>query len=60
MEPDFPSLAHEIAEPHLNMNIKVAAFKVSEKSSYKRYFSQVMLFIAYATGQILKHSFTAI
>ena len=31
--PDFPSLAIEIAEPHPDMNIKVAAFTVSEKSS---------------------------
>ena len=33
MEPDFPSLADEIAEPHPDMNNKVAAFTVSEKSS---------------------------
>ena len=33
MKPDFPSLADEIAEPHPDMNIKVAAFAVSEKSS---------------------------
>ena len=33
IKPDFPSLADEIAEPHPNMNIKVAAFTVSEKSS---------------------------
>ena len=32
IQPDFPSLADEIAEPHLDMNIKVAAFTVSEKS----------------------------
>ena len=32
MEPDFPCLADEIAEPHPGMNIKVAAFTVSEKS----------------------------
>ena len=32
IEPDFPSLADEIAEPHPDMNIKVAAFTVSEKS----------------------------
>ena len=32
-KPDFPSLADEIAEPHPDMNIKVAAFTVSEKSS---------------------------
>ena len=32
-KPDFPSLADEIAEPNSNMNIKVAAFTVSEKSS---------------------------
>ena len=30
---DFPSLADEIAEPHPDMSIKVAAFTVSEKSS---------------------------
>ena len=30
---DFPSLADEIAKPHPDMNIKVAAFTVSEKSS---------------------------
>ena len=29
----IPFLADEIAEPHLDMNIKVAAFTVSEKSS---------------------------
>ena len=32
-KPWFPSLADEIAEPRLGMNIKVAAFTVSEKSS---------------------------
>ena len=32
-KPDFPSLADEITEPHPDMNIKVAAFTVSEKSS---------------------------
>ena len=32
-KPDFPSLADEIAEPHPDVNIKVAAFTVSEKSS---------------------------
>ena len=31
-EPDFPCLADEIAEPHPDMIIKVAAFTVSEKS----------------------------
>ena len=31
---DFPSLAGEIAEPRPYMNIKVAAFTVSEKSNY--------------------------
>ena len=30
---DFLSLADEIAEPHPDMNIKVAAFTVREKSS---------------------------
>ena len=33
INPDFPSLADEIAWPRLDMNIKVAAFTVSEKSS---------------------------
>ena len=33
IKPDFPSLADELAEPHPDMNIKVAAFTVSEKSS---------------------------
>ena len=32
-KPDFPSLADEIAEPHPDINIKVAAFTVSEKPS---------------------------
>ena len=31
MKPDFPSLADEIAEPRPDVNIKVAAFTVSEK-----------------------------
>ena len=33
MKTDFPSLVDEIAEPHPDMNIKVAAFTVSEKAS---------------------------
>ena len=36
-KPDVPSLADEIAEPHPDMNIKVAAFTVSEKSSNMRF-----------------------
>ena len=32
-KPAFPCLADEIAEPRPDMNIKVAAFTVSEKSS---------------------------
>ena len=32
MRPDFPSLGDEIAEPRPDMNIKIAAFTVSEKS----------------------------
>ena len=31
---DFPSITDEIAEPRPDMNIKVAAFTVSEKSIY--------------------------
>ena len=33
-KPDFPWLADEIAEPRPDMNIKVAASTVSEKSTY--------------------------
>ena len=36
IKPNFPSLADEIAEPHPDMNIKVTAFSVSEKSSNTR------------------------
>ena len=32
IKPDFPSLADEIAEPRPDINIKVAAFTVREKS----------------------------
>ena len=34
IESDFPSLADEIADPRPDMNTKVAAFTVSEKSIY--------------------------
>ena len=33
IKPDFPSLADEKAKPRPDMNIKVAALTVSEKSS---------------------------
>ena len=36
IKPDFPSLADELAEQRPDMNIKVAAFTVSEKSNYKQ------------------------
>ena len=39
IKPNFPSLADEIAEPHPDMNIKVAAFTVSEKSSNIKFIS---------------------
>ena len=39
-KPDFPSLADEIADSHPDMNIKVAAFTESEKSSKKKYISR--------------------
>ena len=38
MKPDFLSLVDEIAEPRPDMNIKVAAFAVSEKSNYMLHF----------------------
>ena len=44
IKPDFPSLADEIAEPHPDMNIKVAAFTVSEKSSNTDLKSQELSF----------------
>ena len=40
-KPDFPCLADEIAEPHPDMNIKVAAFTVSEKSSNTQHYNTV-------------------
>ena len=33
IKPDFPTFADEIAQQHPDMNIKVAAFTVSKKSS---------------------------
>ena len=38
IEPDVPCLADEIAEPRPDMNIKVAAFTVNEKSIYTHFF----------------------
>ena len=38
------SLADEITEPHADMNIKVAAFTVSEKSSNRPFVSRPMLY----------------
>ena len=37
LAPDFHSLADEIAKPHPDMNIKVAAFTFSEKYIYTQY-----------------------
>ena len=52
---DFPSLADELAEPRPDMNIKVAAFTVSEKSSniWIYVFSNLYRFMVH----LLKHSF---
>ena len=54
MKPDFPSLADETAEPRPDMNIKVAAFTVSEKSFYTsgRALSKVG---AYVLDQVTRH-----
>ena len=38
IHPDFPCLADEMAKPRPDMNIKVAAFTVSEKSVYTHSF----------------------
>ena len=43
IKPDFSSLADEIAEPRPDMNFKVAAFTVSEKSiNIKAYHVHIM------------------
>ena len=42
IEPDFPSLADEIAEPRPDMNIKLAAFTVSEKSINKELIESIL------------------
>ena len=47
IKPDFPSLADEIAEPHPDMNIKVAAFTVSEKSSNNMNIYSVSLIMSF-------------
>ena len=60
-KPDFPSLVDEITEPRPDMNIKVAAFTVSEKSintcSYK-FFKKDYLSLLYlnihSSGQTLR------
>ena len=44
LEPDFPCLADEIAEPRPDMNIKFAAFTVSEKSINIFTFSRVAMY----------------
>ena len=49
-KPDFPSLADEIAEPHPDMNIKFAAFTVSEKSSTNLLCLVLMYLAHYAMG----------
>ena len=46
LKPDFPSLPDEIAEPRPDMNIKVAAFTVSEKS--------INMPLPFGMGQFLK------
>ena len=37
IKPGFPSLAYEIAQPRPDINIKVAAFTVIEKSIYRTF-----------------------
>ena len=61
-KPDFPSLADEIAEPRPDMNIKVAAFTVSEKSSNIKAISQQQIVsgfltsdCSYTRGKFSKH-----
>ena len=40
---DFPSIADEIAEPRLDMNIKVSAYTVSEKYINFLHFVTILL-----------------
>ena len=42
LEPDFPCLTDEQAEPRPDMNIKVAAFTVSEKSINMSFLSPLL------------------
>ena len=44
LKPDFPSLEDGIAEPHPDINIKVAAFTVSEKSSNTPMLTYILIF----------------
>ena len=46
IEPDFPFWADELAEPHPDMNIKVAAFTVSQKS----YNTKLQFFDSFTIG----------
>ena len=48
-KPDFPYLANEIVEPRPDMNIKVAAFTVSEKSSNIRASQGTFWFVLFPT-----------
>ena len=47
VEPDFLSLADEIAEPRPDINIKVAAFTASEKSINTKFSQSCVLFNAF-------------
>ena len=46
---NYPSLAYEIAEPRSDMNIKVAAFTVSEKSINNYYVTVLLIDNDYVT-----------
>ena len=53
MEPDFPCLADEIVEPRPSMNIKVAAFAVSEKSINIIFVVVVFVFNVPSTAKVI-------
>ena len=56
INPDFPSLADEIAEPHPYINIKVAAFTVSEKSNNTFFFRRRTITVCLYHGPLVLRS----
>ena len=49
LEPGFPCLTDEMAEPRSDMNIKVAAFTVSEKNINMSFLSPLLFCTAFVS-----------